>query len=92
MAEQDRKTVNQRSWNADPIESQPVEFTVRHLTTVKNVGTPTEVTEHTWEGEWSVSGKTKLKVALGAAVPEFDNALVAMRQALADARAALPSM
>jgi hypothetical protein len=95
MAMDTNKTTTQKRWPLVAVEesgvSNEVEIWITHTATVRDVGEPTETTEHHWDAEIKV-GRVKLVVAKSAGMGEFDDALNAFRQAIVDARNTLATM
>lgn len=99
MAQDINKTSTSRSWPYAPIDANTTpQFWVIHETTVKNVATPQETTNHQWTAEIRYprvdQGPERTKIVIGSATDQasFDAILNTMRQAIVDARAGLGTM
>lgn len=95
MAVATNKNTVQKRWALADVTQGDVtnkaEIWITHTSTVKDVGLPTETTEHWWEAEVNIA-RVKLVVVASAGKTEFDAALNVLRQAIVDARAALDTM
>jgi hypothetical protein len=94
MAEDTKKTTSSRSWSLAQLENGSTPWLwVSHATTTKDVGLPTEVTEHNWKLEArfpKVGRDTERSTVLLAEATDqasFDNLLNDVRLAMVDARA-----
>lgn len=85
------RDVDLREWPLDPAGGETVALRVTHTTVVKNVGSPSQTIEHTWEAEIQ-RAKTRVVAATADTQAAMDNALNTWRLAIVDARAALPDM